>query len=362
MLLLRPTAKVTASILIFSLLYPPYLLFSVTSMSEGLNYALLIVYFVLLQNFVQKGKNSVLWSLVVFCILISFVRIIYIVLFLPLLFIRKNGLKFTPNVLTQLFLWVFIGAILFVGNSLFVAPYPDSFLHELLSVNGLTEKFSLFSVHFANNLSNFLNPFSDTFLQVFERYFVLIVLIYSFIKSGILKSKLKKTEIRYFVVFLILILVLLINLGAYDVFDWRDYRVLSPVLFGCILYLILNFNFKEIKVFLTFNLIGLLIMMTSVQTLKLFTDGRYNKPLVSNLLSRIEYTAMTTNCFDNTLAVKSFDQSVVMNVPAGIGICTVDSLSDKLHSKYILSENALNLKTYLLIDSDNSGYLYKKDN
>ena len=103
-------------------------------------------------------------------------------------------------------------------------------------------------------------------------------------------------------------------------------------------------------------------MMTSVQSLKLFTDGRYNKPIVSTLLSRIEYTAITTNCFDNTLAVKSFNQNLVMNVPAGIGISTVDSLSDKLHSKYIFSENALNLKTYTFIDSDTSGYLYRKVN
>ena len=92
----------------------------------------------------------------------------------------------------------------------------------------------------------------------------------------------------------------------------------------------------------------------------MFNESKYSKPMENKMLSGIKYTTNTRTCFDNTLVVKLFNQHLVMNVPAGIGISTEDSLSDKLCSKYIFSEKALKLKKYRLINSDKQGYLYSK--
>ena len=357
--MLKPTTKVLIILLLFTLSYTPYLLFSFTSMSEGLNYALLIVYFVFLYAYHQQEKKNLIYLLLAFCTLISFVRIVYILLFLPLIIIYLKEKKQLRITLLIIPIWIIFSIILFFTNSLFVSPYPDSFLNELFNTTGFAARISLFLIHFADNIINYINPISDNIFQVFERYFILIVLIYCFLKSGLLFSKSRAIEIRYFIVFLILILVLLITLGAYDVFDWRDYRVLSPVLYSCLLYLILKTNNIEFKSLLIINILSLFLLLLSPQTWHLFNEGRYYKSVPRYALTQIEYTR-SDNYFDNTLAIKLINQQTIFRVPAGIGISTVDDLTDKLKSKYIFSETKLKLKTYKLIDSDSYGYLYSK--
>ena len=360
-IMLKPSAKNSGFILLFTVSYSPYLLFSVTSMSEGLNYALMIVYFSLLNVYIQRDSKVLLVSILAVCTTFSFVRIIYVLLFLPILFIRNKEFKFDLKLLINMLLWIVFSTILFAISSQFVSAYPDSFLNDLFTGTGIAEKISRFAVHFSDNLLKFINPFSENLLQVSERYFILMVLIYSLLKSHIFQYKLTRIEIRYFVVFLILFSVLMITFGAYDVFDWRDYRVLAPVLYGCVLYLILNANNFEMSGLLTINVLVMVFLMSSSLTWKLFSEDRYCKPITNNMLARIKYTANARNYFENTLVVQSFNQKTVFCIPAGIGITTVDSISDKLHSKYIFSKNILKLKTYTLIDFDSSGYLYRKD-
>ena len=359
-LMLKPTTRQILFILLLAFSFSAYLLFSLTSMSEGLNYALLIVYFTLLYKFIQVGNKKLLFTLLAVCTAFSFIRIIYIVLFLPFLFIQKNECKFNYKLLINITLWVVFSSVLFLFICLFVSPYTDSFLYEFFHVSGFVGKISFFVVHFIHNSFNFINPLSDNIIQVLERYFFLIILIYSLIKSDILQSKLKKMEIKYFVVFLILFSVLLITFSAYDVFDWRDYRVLSPILYGCVLFLILNMNRFEIYVSLVINVLMLLFLIASPQVWNSFNENRYSKPTDISVLKHIKFSPNVKTCFENTLVIQSFNQNFVLNVPAGIGISTVDSLSDKLQSKYIFSENELKLKTFILIDSDKFGYLYSK--
>ncbi|MEI8273653.1 MAG: hypothetical protein WCG08_13610 [Paludibacter sp.] len=359
-LMLKPRPKLIAIILLFTVSYTPYLLFSITSMSEGLNYALLTVYFVILYALIQRGTKGLLYAFVVFCTAISFVRIIYIVLFLPLFFIRDNELNFNRKSLLYFISGTFFCGILFVITTWFVSPYPDSFLHDLFNLNGISPKLSFFLVHLKDNLLNFSNPISDNFIQAAERYFVLLVLIYSLVKSNILQYKFKNLKIRYFVVFLILFSVLSITLCAYDVFDWRDYRVLAPVLYGCVLFLILNSDSTDWIGIFAINTVILLILVYSTPVLESFTIGRYNKPIQSNVMNRIEYSAKAGSPFENTIDIQLLSPNIVLNIPAGIGISTVAGFSDKLQAKYVFSQKEINLTTYKLIDFDKLGYLYKR--
>jgi len=164
----------------------------------------------------------------------------------------------------------------------------------------------------------------------------------------------------YFVVFLILFLFLLINLAAYDVFDWRDYRVLSPVLYAGILILILNGKgFIAYSPFV-FNILGIILLVTIPQVMESFHNERYIKPDINPLLNQLEYTAHPVTRFENTIILQQFNTNTVLNIPAGIGISYSDALSDKLRSRYIYSTEKLQLLTYKLIGSNESGYLYKK--
>jgi len=330
-------------------------------MTELLNYSVLIVYVGMLFTYFKRGGKRRLVFLLLFSTAISFIRIIYIVLFLPVFFKRKDEFKFDFKFLIYLVFWIVLSVVLFFLNNLFVSPYPESFLNKLLASKDFSDFISNFAVHFLQNTLNFFNPVSENIIQVLERYFVIFVCLVSLIKSNLLQIGFKKIKIEYFVVFLILFLFLLINIAAYDVFDWRDFRVMSPVLFGCVLFLMLNNKHLILYSSLAINLLGVFFLIISPQILESFNQNRYEKPVENNMLNRIEFTENPSSRFENTIVVQQFNPNIVLNIPAGIGISYSEFLSDKLKSKYIYSDKKLTLNTYKIVDSNKSGYLYKKD-
>ena len=358
--LIKISTKSLILLVIFCLTYTPLILFSETSMTELLNFSVLIVYFGLLQMYMKREGKRWPVILVLFCTAISFIRIIYIILFLPLLFKRNHKFKFDVKFLSLFVLWILFSGLLFVLNNHFVSPYPDSFLNELFSSTGIPDFVCNFGSHFTENTLNLINPVSENIIQVLQRYFLLFFIFLCLVKSNIIQSKFKKIEIDYFSVFLILFLFLLVNIAAYDVFDWRDYRVLAPVLFGCILYLIVNDKGPVMVSSIVFNAVGIVFLLISPQVVESFHAGRYDKPQVNSLLNRIEYTAHPASRFDNTVVIHELNTNMVLNIPAGIGISYSDILSDKLRSRYIYSDKKLDLQTYKLKDSNETGYLYRK--
>jgi len=361
LILTLPTTRQYIYIILFSISFTPLILFFSTSMSELLNYSVLIVYFGLLYRYFKQGWKLFFIVLTLFCVWVSFIRIIYILLFLPILFKRKTEFRFDKKFLFHLLLWFLSAVTLFVLNGLFVSPYPDSFLNELFSSAGIAELIYNFAFHFFQNTINFINPVSENLIQVCERYFIIFVTIYSLLKSNVLHLKSKKIEIEYFIVFLILFLFTFINIAVYDVFDWRDYRVLAPVLFGSILFLIVNENHFIFKSALTINVFIVVILIFSPTVVDSFMANRFSKPVENKLLSEIKYDNQATSRFDNTIVLNHFTANEVLNIPAGIGISYCDVLSDKLKSRFIFSDKMIKLSTYKLINFNKAGYLYKKE-
>lgn len=363
-LVLTALVKISSKNLLFTLFltltYIPLLLFSSTSMSELLNFSMLVVYFALLHVYLKRGGKNWLLFLLVFCTAISFIRIINILLFIPLLFKRKNGFKPDGKFILSVVLWMTYSGLLFLLNNLFVSPYPGSFLSELFKSTSFPEFLSNFAVHFVLNTWYFINPVSENIIQVLQRYFELFICLVCLWKSNLLQRNFKKIVLDYFVVFLILFFFILVNVAAYDVFDWRDYRVISPVLFGCILFLILNDKQIIATTSLVFSIIGIVFLFLSPQVLESFNKGRYDRLVKNPVLNKIEYTANPVSKFENTVVLQQFNTNAVLNIPAGIGITCSDTLSDKLRSRYIYSNKKLQLLTYKLIDSNETGYLYQK--
>ena len=278
------------------------------------------------------------------------------------LFKRKKEFQFDLKFLIYLVFWIVLSVVLFFLNNLFVSPYPESFLNKLLASKDFSDFISNFAVHFLQNTLNFFNPVSENIIQVLERYFAIIICLICLVKSKLFQTRFKKIEIEYFVVFLIFFLFLLINIAAYDVFDWRDYRVMAPVLFGCVLFLILNNKRLIAYSALAINLFSIVFLIISPQVIESFNKDRYIKPVNNPMLNHIEFTIHPESRFENTIVVQQFNKNTVLNIPAGIGISYSEVLSDKLKSKYIFSVKKIELATYKLIDSSESGYLYQKRN
>jgi hypothetical protein len=358
--LVKISTKNLIVILILTLTYIPLILFSPTSMSELLHFSTLITYVALLHVFFKQGGLKWLVFLLLFCTAISCVRIINIFLFLPILFKTNKKFKFDGKFLIYFVLWMLFSSLLFVVNVAMASPYPDSFLTELFKSNGFSDFVRNFAIHFGENAWNFMNPVSDTIIQGFQRYLEILICLVCLWKSNLIQSRFKSFVLDYFVAFFILFLFMVINIAAYDVFDWRDYRVLAPVLYGCVLMLILNDKLTVAYCSLAFNLIGLMVLVLSPQVFESFNKDRYVQPTENVLLKRLEYTDHPVSRFENTVVLQQFDKNTVLNIPAGIGITYSDELSDKLRSRYLYSVKSIKLSTYKLIDSNESGYVYEK--
>jgi hypothetical protein len=135
---------------------------------------------------------------------------------------------------------------------------------------------------------------------------------------------------------------------------------MAPVLFGCVLFLILSGKRSVLYFSLGINIVGIILLINSPTLIESFSNGRYANSVENKVLNHVNYTKSPNSRFTNTIVVYQFSSDVVLNIPAGIGISCSDTLTDKLNSKYIYSKNKLDLLTYKIIDSNESGYLYQK--
>jgi len=364
-LIVKPTTKTTLLISLFYITYTPLILYCSTSMSELMNFATLIVYFSLLFSYINydsKRRNIILFILIFFCISISFIRIINIILFLPIIFYYNKDLKFNGKMIILLTGWIIFSIFLFLVNSHFVSPYPYSFLSELFSISTIFDFTIFFLKHLCLNILRFFYPFRDDFIQVLQRYLVFSLIIWLFIKSRVLKYKTSKIDMFYFSAFILIFLSLLITFTAYDVFNWRDYRVITPLIFGIILFFILSNRLQIIKIFFLVNLFGLIILFLSprIQVEFLTNSHRYTRPKNNVALNKIQYSEKAISKFKNTLVIDNYDEDVFLNTPAGIGITFSDTISDKLQSRYIYTHTPRELKSYQQIIKSKNGILYQK--
>ena len=364
-ILIKPTVKIGVYIFIFFLTYPALVLYSTTSMTELMNFALVIVFFSLLYTLYSsdsKTKNKTLYFLLAFCFMISFIRVIYIAFFIPVLIISSHSKANNSIISLQIIGWIFVSLLIFFINSLFVSPFPSSFLNELFSTTNFFTAISLFFKHIVINLLRFFYPFRDESIQIFQRYTALLLTVWLFVKYRKTKKTDNQKSFIYFSTFSVLFLFLLITICAYDVFNWRDYRVISPLVFGIVLFISLFESFRILRNFIVLNLVGLIFILSSPMTLKNFfqDNNRHVKPLKNEVLAKIYYDPTFKSKFKNTLVINDFSENVFLNTPAGIGITHCDTIKDNLKSEYIYSKTLLKLNSYLLIYQSQDGLLYKK--
>jgi len=371
-LLVRLPLKKMLLIAFFYMSYMPLILYCYTSMSELMNYSLIIIYFTLLYSYIKtENHRTVLFIiLLLLCTYMSFIRITYAVLFLPVFFEKRKISGVNLDFLKTIIVWVVLSIFLFVISSLFIAPYPHSYYKSLFSSPSFSEFLYVFSEHFVKSIYYFISPFRDGAFQVFQRYFILFFTIIFLWKSDIIKSKLKKWNYAYFVSFLILFLFILINISVYDIFGWRDYRVIAPILFGVIFFITLAENTKVLKLAIMFNILCLGISYSSFHSTGILDRKRYVKVETNEDLETVKYNDNFASPFDNTIVVmEEFEKDVILSIPAGIGISLIyhfdldsDFDFDKLQSKYLYLRQEHSLKTYRVKKASERGILYEKIN
>lgn len=241
-LIVKPSDKQAILMAAFILCFPPLVRYINLSMMEIPCYAAVIVYIALLCRYEKSRSLSCLVLLLLSGLYCSLLRLSNVVLFFPAILI------FCDNRWSWKLLWCLLAYVLGVLllNSfvnLFIAPYPD-FVSSLSACSSWKEVLLTLLRNLLGNLRNMLNPFSDHSLpQAVARYYYLALVLF-FLAASFFKvsaSGLRLTWRWEYVGMLgvaagSLALVLLL----YDVFDWRDYRTLSPMAFVLVLWLLLR--------------------------------------------------------------------------------------------------------------------------
>ena len=320
-LLVRPEAKTALLLAVFTLLFPPLVRYINVSMMEIPCYAGGIVYMAFLYRYQKKPTLlRLFWVLAAggYCALL---RLSNVVLFIPAIFILA-GNKFRPRLF--LLLAVYAAGVLALNRfvNAFISPYPD-FMSTLSYCSSYGEVLSMVLQNALKNLGRLFDPTSDNSLpQAFARYqyiflVALLLMLGFFRRNG--NGRLRPGWNWDWVGILgIAAGCLFLVIFLYDVFDWRDYRTLTPIMYFSVSWLLLHR--EKCAAGYRRGLAGIILfgmLMAPEAYIHVSTDNRF-----------FDTDSMVTDCsalFDSqpcTLALygDSYPLALAMSVPPQAGI------------------------------------------
>lgn len=229
---------ITASVLCF----PFFVLFGFTYMQESIHIFFAIACSTLIYK-IYKTRQNKYYIIFVLLILVA-------AAFRPLWFFWLIGLiPFAKNKLQKsAFIFIFLAGVLasFAFTYFFTEAVPNYFssIINLIQQGGFVMAFTSLVKHFVYNVYAYFFSTNDTLIYLPVKYLILLPLIVFVIKAIKHKSSLY-TSIALLGVINFLMLFLF-----YDVFKWREIRVLAPFFYFSVFYLITETGryFKYIQV------------------------------------------------------------------------------------------------------------------
>lgn len=234
----RQKFLITASVLCF----PFFVLFGFTYMQESIHILFAIACSSLIYKIYKTGQNK-------HCIIFVLV-VLAAATFRPLWFFWLIGLiPFAKNKLQKsVFIFIFLTGVLasFAFTYFFTEAVPNYFssLINLIQQGNFITAFTSFVKHFVYNVYAYFFSTNDTLIYLPVKYLIMLPLIVFVVKAIKHKSRLYTSiALIGFVNFLMLFLF-------YDVFKWREIRVLAPFFYFSVFYLVTETGryFKYIQV------------------------------------------------------------------------------------------------------------------
>ncbi len=229
---------------------------------------------------------------------------------------------------------------IFTIVSHFTSPYPYGFLVNIFQSKHIVSILKALCVHTLNNVGHFVFDSKAAHIEQLQRWFYLCVLGYVVYKGN------KTHSTIHICLALLLGSFLLVVVGAYDVYDMRDYRVLAPLLYIAIILSFLSEKHTTYKNVLKNVLnVGVLLYCSLVIPYYVYKGmisnqaGRFVTIADIPMLQQIPFDERTDNNFDNTLLLPldKLTSDIVMNIPAGIGISIIeDEPTSTYQSRYVL--------------------------
>jgi hypothetical protein len=335
--IVKPDLRQSLVTLFILLTYWPLFIYILTGMMESLNQAIAIL---LAAGFYRQvsGHSSRRFQVILFGLifLAALIRPLWALLFLPF---------FVIYALHHLRGWV-IGlacCMIIFGLSIYWnAPYPPGFVAYFFRQFSQSPilAFQLFVQHLFSNLARLSQ---GNLLEIGLRVQIAAVIMVVFWGQWLNRlsrwlPKLSASESCFHR--FNLLSVLLLTLVLYDIFDWRDYRVLAPHLLLTILLFIAYRHLKLSLLLAVANLIFVMAFLTVYKDngrLHFYADTQSIGTLREEIKSFITYDSTTTNSWCNTVFGVDFPPDILMSLPSGIGY-SVKIFNDLsvLQSRYIL--------------------------
>lgn len=383
--LVKPSVKQTISLFLLYVFYPPILLYVATSMTEIVNYGLLILFFMFFYLYYnannKKSKKLFLVLMILAGTICSFYRITYAVLFiLPVIALFEiKSRKF----MLLTFLWIFYSGFLYYISSLFTAPYPYGFLYSVMRTRNLKLAVHSIRLNISGNITRLFDIKNGEYTEVIFRmiYIIVIILYFSlmFFKAKTKRSKndflsisfRKKVEKFYLMQFVLLMLPLCIVVSIYDVFVTRDYRVLAPFLWASLLNLVLFrrriaflFLIPLFTIFFSVSFIfcpsGFVLSVDGIPGSELRYCQRKDHDL-SLINEVVKYNENASDPFENTILISNFfNFELWSKLHPGIGI-EFGCIQDGVKSKYVLIDANTEIRGYTYEGATEFGHLYVRN-
>jgi hypothetical protein len=356
--LTRPDARQLLFMGLLLLVFWPALLYAPSSMQESLHQSAGIVLAALFFIRLAQGENTprrLLAAALVLIALAALLRLTWALLFLPLLAYGSGRARQVRLLLAGA---GFVAAFLlfqWLG-----APYPYNFTTRLLPILAANpaEGLSIWLRQFIGNLRRLTlgEPLEIALrFQVFLLVAALLIGRASASRALVRArrwlfggSRLPAGEAGFHLVNLGLLLAL--NLALYDIFAWRDYRVLAPHLLLSALLLI---AFRRLRLAGLLIATGALLLPAFLSTYRDLHQAHFNADraemaaFASTLETHVRYQPGAPSAWCNTILTDDLPP-LLLGVPAGIGF-SVDATMEQVilppKSRYLLirPENAARL-------------------
>lgn len=232
MLLVKPDGKRTLMITALLLIYAPAALYINTAMMEIPCVSAVILYSALYLRWREKRKKGIFVCAMILGVYLAGMRICYAALLFPLLW-ESSAFAFDKRAVFTL-LALTIGTLcLYKMTSMLVSDYPWWFTVSLKNAPK-EHRIPMLLHHTLSNLKIYFRGCFALSAEAAFRWQYLAALAY-FLYKAAAKGERRRLYLSFFVLYAAMLGA---NIAFYDVYDWRDYRMLSPALIFALLFAI----------------------------------------------------------------------------------------------------------------------------
>ena len=309
--------------------YAPLILYSLTTMTELFNYALMLFYLTFLLLYQEKRSP---WALLLCCLTVAFgciYRPMYAVLFIPLVMFFSRS-RFGWRMILSAACAVAISALCCFLGQLAAAPNAQGFPYHLLRAESLHLAWRMLLSHTKVNLLDYFHSTGSVMQDAFRWMYMALTalcLLASFLALERRGFRPVRVHVGFrapfFSCFLLLVAAFALTMILYEAGDWRDFRRLAPYLWLVIAFFIARHRFTLPACSYAACLITICLLAVSPEGV-FVESGRFAEAAapesLPEIVEAIPYDEEADDPFANTIRTDVYSMQLMSELDPGLGL------------------------------------------